>query len=166
MSLPGSWGSSLPILVQIGLAVYECIANSVFYVYRYMIVYDVIWPQRSNLRSSGHPFWGVLYNFYFIQLFDWRPGWARNGSLTFLFDLFWPLRLTFPKKCIAYNLTRVLRVLHAKFQAPRSNRLDFYKEHTHTHSEFYIYVYIYRLKIMRGKFGWNTTYYFKQNLPI
>ena len=30
-------------------------------------------PRRSDLTSSGPPFWGVPNNFYFMQLFDWRP---------------------------------------------------------------------------------------------
>ncbi len=30
-------------------------------------------PRRTDLTSSGPPFWGVPNNFYFIQLFDRRP---------------------------------------------------------------------------------------------
>ena len=36
-------------------------------------------PPRSDLRSSGPPFWGVPCNFYFMKFFVWRPPSPPNG---------------------------------------------------------------------------------------
>ncbi len=35
--------------------------------------FGLMQPRRSDLTSSRPPFWGLPNNFYFMQLFDWRP---------------------------------------------------------------------------------------------
>ncbi len=41
-------------------------------------------PQRTDMISSGPPFWGVPNNFYFMNFFDPRPHSAQNGHLSVL----------------------------------------------------------------------------------
>ncbi len=46
--------------------------------------FGLMQPRRSDLISSGPPFWGVPKNFYFMQLFDRRPPSAQKNHFSVL----------------------------------------------------------------------------------